>query len=565
MKVKNILFMSLLASTMMLGACGGSGSSSESKGGDSSGGTSQDTSSESGTSEGGTSQGGTSQDSSAQALPEGTYDITMWGSETEGVPELFAQQVDDFEELNPGVVINLTYEEVSEANAASKVLTSLDEAADIYCFAQDQFADLVLGQALSRLGQAAAKEVSTRNDAGSVAAVTSGEYLYGYPMTSDNGYFMYYDKSVISEDIVDDMEEIVKECEAAGRTFSMETSTSAWYLASFFFGAGCVSEWTTNADGDFIDVKDDFNSAKGLVAMRGMQHLVKSANYVSSSSVKEQFAAAIQAAVVVSGTWDYNNAVEALGDNLGVAALPSFDVDGQEYHLGSFSGNKLMGVKPQVDAKKLQVCHALANYLTDAKCQEERFDAVAWGPSNLEVAASDKVQANPALAALLAQAPYARPQGAIPGAWWDFAKTLGSAAAAADNDDTVALQAALDSYYESLDQVVHPSEVPVWALVGTINGGAWNAATATYMEEKAGGMWEVTTEIAEGNEFKVCKVLKEAGTVADWTYGAAGVLNPEDLGDFFNLAGDNIVCSVTGEYTVAVNPNTGVTITAHVN
>ena len=120
MKVKNILFMSLLASTMMLGACSGqSGKSSQ----------------------------GTDTDLS------GTYDISMWGSETEGVPELFAKQVKDFEAVNEGIKINLTYEEVSEASASSKVLTSVDEAADIYCFAQDQFADLVLGQALSPLGK----------------------------------------------------------------------------------------------------------------------------------------------------------------------------------------------------------------------------------------------------------------------------------------------------------------------------------------------------------------------------------------------------------------------------
>lgn len=540
MKVKNVLMMSLLASTMMLGACGGGG------GGDASS-SQQGSQSASASSATSTSQSGT--------LPAGKYSITMWGSETEGVPDLFKKQVADFANANPGIEIELTYEEVSEANAASKVLQSVDEAADIYCFAQDQSSDLVLGNALNKLGAGVSAQVKANNDAGSVAAVTFGDDLYAYPMTSDNGYFMYYDKTVVDEDIVDNMEEIVKACEASGTTFAMETSTSAWYIASFFFGTGCVSEWTTNTEGDFVGVADDFNSAKGLVAMRGMQRLVKSSAYVSSSNAKEQFAAAIPAAVVVSGTWDYNNAVEALGDNLGVAELPKFTIDGQKYHLGSFSGNKLMGVKPQTDSNKLAVCHALANYLTGEKCQLERFNVAAWGPSNLKAAQDQSVQANPALAALLAQAPYARPQGAIPGAWWDFAKTLGSVAAAAGLDDTAALQAGLNSYQESLEAVINPTELPVWALVGTINGGAWDAATATYMTEGVGGKWDVTTEIKAGDEFKVCKVLKEAGTVADWTYGAAGVSNPEDLADYFDLSGDNIKCTVDGTYNVVMSNN----------
>ena len=521
MKVKNILFMSLLASTMMLGACSGqSGKSSQ----------------------------GTDTDLS------GTYDITMWGSETEGVPELFAQQVKDFEAVNEGIKINLTYEEVSEASASSKVLTSVDEAADIYCFAQDQFADLVLGQALSPLGKAAGEAVSNANDAGSVAGAKSGDTLYAYPMTADNGYFMYYDKSVISEDIVGDLEAIVAACEAAGKNFSMETNTSAWYIASFFFGAGCTSQWTTNADGDFIAVQDDFNSAKGLVAMRGMQHLVKSANYVSSSSCDEQFNAAIPAAVVVSGTWDYNKAKAALGDNLGVAELPSFKVDGTSYHLGSFSGFKLMGVKPQTNQKKLAVCHKLATYLTGEKCQLERFNTAAWGPSNKVAAASEAVKANPALSALIAQAPYAKPQGQIPGAWWDFAKVLGSVAAEAALDDTVALQAGLTSYYNSLDAVLHPTELPVWALVGTIGEGAWNAATATYLTEDAGGKtWSAEVAVQVDAEFKACPVMKEAGTVT-WDSEIGWGDNCIDNTSNFGVGdGTNIKCLTAGTYKFVVD------------
>ena len=41
--------------------------------------------------------------------------------------------------------------------------------------------------------------VTAENDAGSVAAATLGDVMYAYPLTSDNGYFLYYDKSVVTD------------------------------------------------------------------------------------------------------------------------------------------------------------------------------------------------------------------------------------------------------------------------------------------------------------------------------------------------------------------------------
>ena len=61
-----------------------------------------------------------------------------------------------------------------------------------------------------------------------------------------------------------------------------------------------------------------------------------------------------------------------LGDNLGVADLPSFTVDGTSYHLGSYAGFKLLGVRPTTDAKRAAVLQQLALYLTDAKKQNVR-------------------------------------------------------------------------------------------------------------------------------------------------------------------------------------------------
>ncbi len=403
----------------------------------------------------------------------GTYDITVWVSEVDGVKALTEQQIDKFEADNPGIVLNATIEGVSESDSATLMITSVEDGADIFCFAQDQLARLVMAGALSPLGEATAAQVTEMNDAGSVRAASVGGTIYCYPLTADNGYFMYYDKSVIPESDLDSLEKIIADCEKAGRLFSMELETSAWYNAAFFFGAGCKSEWITDENGEFVSVNDDFNSDKGVIALKGMQKLLKSSSYNSSSSTAD-FSAAVPSAVVISGTWGLDDAKKGLGANFAATDLPSFTVDGKEYHLGSFSGNKLLGVKPQTDAKRAAVLQKLALYLTGEECQVQRFESKGWGPSNKKAMASEAVQKDVALTALGLQNKYAIPQGQIHGSWWDIAKVYAVSAKTATTD--AELKKALQDYQDTIGGLFAMSvdEKEAWSVIGSMNGRMGN-------------------------------------------------------------------------------------------
>ena len=378
----------------------------------------------------------------------GTYDIVVWTSEMDGVDTLTKQQIADFCALpeNAGIIINPTVSGIGEGDAATQMITNVEDGADLYFFAQDQLSRLVQAAALNPLGVKAAEEVAKLNDADSVEASKVNGKLCCYPATSDNGYLMYYDKSVITDPThLESLELLIKDCEDAGRMFSMDLSGSGWYNAAFFFATGCISKWETDDEGKFISVNDTFNSPEGIIALRGIQKLVKSSCYTSSASGAD-FDAAVKSAVVVTGTWDKQTVKNILKENFGVAPLPSFTVDGKTYHLGSFRGNKLVGVKPQMDAKKGAVLQRLALYLTGEKCQMERFNQFGWGPSNLAAQANDAVKADETLQALNAQFEYATLQGNIHGSWWDISKTYVAAAKEADFDDVAALQQALSAY-----------------------------------------------------------------------------------------------------------------------
>ena len=456
----------------------------------------------------------------------GTYDITMWVSEKEGVADQFKEQIAAFMAANPGIVINAQIEGVTEADAGSKVVADVATAPDIYCFAQDQLARLVQAAALAAPGKAAAETIKAQNDAGSVAAASVAGTLYAYPMTSDNGYYLYYDTSIISPEDADSMEAIIAACEENGVKFRYALE-NAWYTASFFFATGCTSTWKMNENGEFIGITDDFNSDKGIISMKGMQKLAQSSCYDSDADVFTD------AGAIVTGIWNAGAAADHFGDNLGATDLPSFTVDGKSYHLGSFSGNKLMGVKPQTDAKRAAVLSLLAQYLTGEECQKQRFESFEWGPSNKAAQASEAVQENISLAALAKQNEYATPQGQIGGSWWDIAKVLGAdaknATSAAD------LQTALDNYDAAIESwlEIPPEKRYAWTVIGSVGGTSWD--TDFSMTEEPAGTWtSVAIEMTAGQEFKV-----RQGLSWDNNYGVNGEPN-----------GANIVVETTGKYKV---------------
>ena len=458
----------------------------------------------------------------------GTYDVTLWVSELTGVADLTQQQIDAFEAANPGIVINAKIEGVTEADAASKVVADVASAPDIYCFAQDQLVRLVQAAALAAPGGDIATAIKNANDASSLSAASVAGQLYAYPMTSDNGYYMYYNKSIITEEDAESLEKLIAACEANNVKFRYALE-NAWYTASYFFATGCKSNWSMNENGEWTGIDDTFNSAEGLIAMKGMQKLAQSPAYDSNADIFTD------AGVIVTGIWNANNAKAHFGDNMGVTDLPSFNVDGKDYHLGSYAGTKLMGVKPQTDSKKAAVLSLLAQYLTSESCQLARYDQFQWGPSNLAAQANDSVKANESLAALQKQNANAVVQGNIHGAWWDIAKVLGAEARAAKSEAD--LQKALNDYDAAIDATLSMTDEQknAWGVIGSICGTSWDT-DFSMTEDPAGTFTSAELDLKAGEEFKV-----RQGASWDVNYGVGGV-----------AGGDNIKVEADGKYKVVL-------------
>ena len=373
-------------------------------------------------------------------------EVKVWVAEN--VVDFTNEQIENFKTAYPQYAgVNFTVEPVGEGDAAGNIITDVTAGADVFGFAQDQLTRLVTAGALEEVNPDYLSAVETANSAGVVEAGKVGGTLYAYPMTADNGYFLYYDKSVVTDPST--LEGILEQCEAAGKNFYMDMT--GWYQVAFFFGTGCQLTYDTDTDGNFTACNVDYASDKGLVALKEMIEVASSSAYQAGSSAGD----AVNYAAIIDGTWDAGTVKEVLGDNYACAKLPTFTgSDGKTYQLSGFNGCKLLGVKPQEDEDKLQICDDLAYYLTSEEVQLARFAAVQWGPSNLNAQASSEVKANEALSALAEQFAYTVPQGNYPGDYWSRAESLAGDVKdafqkASDEDLTAALeayQADLESY-----------------------------------------------------------------------------------------------------------------------
>ena len=376
----------------------------------------------------------------------GTGEIKVWVADN--VVDFTKEEISKWQGENPQFAgYTVTVEPVGEGDAAGNMITDVTAGADIYGFAQDQTARLVAAGALEEVAPENVDAIKNDNAAGAVVAATVGDTLYAYPMTADNGYFLYYDKSVVTDPST--LEGIIEQCEAAGKNFYMDLT--GWYQVAFFFGTGCTLTYDSDNDGNFTGCTMDYDSDKGLVALNEMIEVASSKAFQPGSSAGD----AVNYAAIIDGTWDAGTVKDFLGDNYACAKLPTFTgSDGKEYQMSGFNGCKLLGVKPQEDEDKLQICDDLAYYLTSEKVQLARFEAVQWGPANLNAQASDAVQSNEALAALSEQFAYTIPQGNYPGDYWTRSESLagdvkGDFQKASDEDLTKALetyQADLESY-----------------------------------------------------------------------------------------------------------------------
>lgn len=397
-------------------------------------------------------EGGSAVDSSAASSNGGesagsgeNVNLTVWGPQED--QELLKQMCDAFAAANPDKTYTFTYGVVSEADAQKEVIKDISAAADVFAFASDQTATLVNAGALYRVTKNK-DEIVAENSESSISAASIDGELYGYPYVSDT-YFMYYDKSKLSEDDVKSIEGIMsKDIEGVTTNFAFNTD-DGWYQSGFFFGAGCKLFGEDGTD----PTQCDFNNERGYMVGEYLIDLVANPKYGANfddSLVKAGFAEGTLAAAV-SGTWNAGEIQASLGDNYAATKLPEFTLsNGETVQMGSMANFKIMGVNSET--KNPLDAMALAEWLTNKDNQKTRFEVRSYAPTNVELANdTDTMNSNIAVGALAQQAQYATVQTSISQCqnYWTPAEAFGQEiiAGTCTKDN---LQQKLDAYVESV-------------------------------------------------------------------------------------------------------------------
>jgi len=350
---------------------------------------------------------------------EGVVKMTLWcSSDDKGFEEGLKKQFEsDFGDTRYSFKIKVS--PIGEDKAGSKILEGPKDGADVFSFADDQLSSLVEAGAISEVAQLFNSNVVSENSEKAIEVCTVNGKSYAFPKTSDNGYFLYYDKTVLSEEDVASFDAIIEKSNAAGKAFFFPMS-NPWYNAGFFFTAGCTIEYK---DGKQTAT---FNTDEGLAAVKAMCHIAEKVGqgYEGDAGSAGENAYIAQGfkdgklSAAVTGTWNGPAIKEAIGEeNVAAAKLPTVLMNGEQKQLDSFGGYKLIGVNAY-SAYPI-TAQALAYYLGKSESQIKRYEVRGLIPTANAALDVEKIHNDVARIAIDAQAPYSHAQGqSVGGKYW---------------------------------------------------------------------------------------------------------------------------------------------------
>ncbi len=377
------------------------------------------------------------------ALENEDVELTVWGAEEDEA--LLKQIFESFQKEYQGQAnFHITYAAQSESGCKDALMADLEHGADVFTFADDQLNTLVAAGALEPVENA--DRIKAENLPGATEAASVGDTLYAYPLTADNGYFLYYNKQYFTPDDVRTFDRILEVAGQNGKKVTMDWS-SAWYVYAFFGNTGLEVGLNDNGITNFCTWNGTDGPIKGVDVANAMLSIAQSPAFFNTQ--ESGFLSGVKDGSViagVSGVWNAVAMEEAWGENYGAAKLPTYTCSNRQIQMASFSGYKLIGVNAY--SEQYAWAARLAEWISNGENQQLRFEMRGQGPANTKAAASASVQNSPAIAALIAQSEFSRLQR-IGGNFWDPV-TVFATDMAAGNPEGIRLQEQLDIMVEGI-------------------------------------------------------------------------------------------------------------------
>lgn len=346
-----------------------------------------------------------SKDASSKETKSGKEDVSLsiWAGEED--KDYIATVTQNFiKEHESEANITIEWSPMVEGECRSNLLGDVLNGPDVYTTTDGDIQSIVAGGAASPVLNP--DEIKANNLESSVEAVTINDTIYGYPITADNGYFLYYNKKYISADDAKSLDKILNIAAKNKKKFAMDWS-SGWYLYSFYGQTGLKVGLNEDGVTNFCDWNSTKNSITGADVANALMRIGRNKGFANTPD----WIKGIQKGEViacVSGVWDESTIKSAWGQNYAASKLPTYTCAGKQIQMSCYFGYKMLGINPYSD--NIEWAHKLADYISNEENQKLRFEMRGQGPSNINASKSDKVKEAQAVQAVLAQSEFSELQ-----------------------------------------------------------------------------------------------------------------------------------------------------------
>ena len=362
---------------------------------------------------------------SSQAVEARDISLVLWGSENDNAflketaaewATAYAAEHEDVKSVTVDVQIK------GEDVATTDALNDMSAAADVFGCANDQLAQLTASNAIYKMPESVVNDIKAIvGDSFLASTMCDGNY-YGFPYAPNTAEILFYNKEFYTDEEAKSLNAMLEKDLGGVTNLAVDIDDQSWNSMTWFATAG--AELYTGGD----KTVNTMNKPEVTVMLTWLQGQIQAKKIVDIDSADNAAAMLKDKTVgaIFYGAWNKKAFQEALGDNYGVAELPSVTVEGcvTDQHLKCFGGNAMLVLNAQT--KEPEAALALAQYIISEDVQLKRFKAVQQTPTAPALATNADIAADPGVAAEVAQGGYTLTNQPLNGTagYWDLEKAV---------------------------------------------------------------------------------------------------------------------------------------------
>ncbi len=330
---------------------------------------------------------------SEAAFPEGDVAIELWTKEGDPQIEYVQALADAYTEEHPNVTIEVVNKDV-ELLREDLVNTALspEAAPDLVWTVADHIGPFTAADVIQPLDGL----VDTSPfEEGALSAVQVDGTTWGVPISNGNQLMLYYNKSIIGDEPPADTDELISlaaQNTGDGSYGLVFNETESFWLTPWLAGFGA----SVFAEDGVTPTLDTPEMQAALEFLYGLKYEEQVMPTEADYTIASDLFTTGDAAMIINGDWELGNYADQLGDDLGVAPLPTVSSTGMDpapYTAGAF-----YMVPSATEGDALTVVVDFMEWSTNTENQVQMVEELRRLPANLQALEDPIVTEDPLLA-----------------------------------------------------------------------------------------------------------------------------------------------------------------------